>query len=297
MKGFTRDHKFVPMTDYKKVTRKSRDTKEKTKGVRLKRLTQVQVNQIKQDVLPLDKHAVMMMEFRQGQARRDRFATPLWNSMTQAERLRALNKAGVDERAMGLKLKSREELSKLPYIELPHYAKTDLGFHFFNLNREGRVRLKRNFAPEQFIEFQRNNPLQARVNKTVIKQSLNDIQNMNHNADLILDKDARAVIRNDIERVEEQLQMVYNNSDRRKLELLITLALDSISQLQRKPSIFKSTNDFTRLQNIDRRLELMKGNIDQSGAFRFGINDEALLSGSTKFREGMRDVINKKERS
>jgi len=31
MKGFTRDKKFVPMTDYKKVTRKSRDTK--TKGV------------------------------------------------------------------------------------------------------------------------------------------------------------------------------------------------------------------------------------------------------------------------
>ena len=33
MKGFTRDKKFIPMTDYKKVTRKSRDTKEKEKGV------------------------------------------------------------------------------------------------------------------------------------------------------------------------------------------------------------------------------------------------------------------------
>jgi len=33
MKGFTRDNKFIPMTDYKKVTRKSRDTKEKTQGV------------------------------------------------------------------------------------------------------------------------------------------------------------------------------------------------------------------------------------------------------------------------
>ncbi len=37
MKGFTRDNKFVPMTDYKKVTRKSRDPKAKTQGVRLKR--------------------------------------------------------------------------------------------------------------------------------------------------------------------------------------------------------------------------------------------------------------------
>ena len=41
MKGFTRDHKFVPMTDYKKVTRKSRDPKAKTQGVRLKRTTRV----------------------------------------------------------------------------------------------------------------------------------------------------------------------------------------------------------------------------------------------------------------
>ncbi len=36
-KGFTRDHKFIPMTDYKKVTRKSRDMKAKTQGVRMKR--------------------------------------------------------------------------------------------------------------------------------------------------------------------------------------------------------------------------------------------------------------------
>ena len=36
MKGFTRDHKFVPMTDYKKV-RKSRDTKTKTQGIIIER--------------------------------------------------------------------------------------------------------------------------------------------------------------------------------------------------------------------------------------------------------------------
>lgn len=37
-KGFTKDHKFHPMTDYKKVTRKSRDPKVKTDGVRFKKL-------------------------------------------------------------------------------------------------------------------------------------------------------------------------------------------------------------------------------------------------------------------
>ena len=34
MRGFTRNNKFVPMTDYKKVTRKSRDTKAKTQGIK-----------------------------------------------------------------------------------------------------------------------------------------------------------------------------------------------------------------------------------------------------------------------
>jgi hypothetical protein len=33
MKGFTRNNKFVPITDYKKVTRKSRDPEVKTQGV------------------------------------------------------------------------------------------------------------------------------------------------------------------------------------------------------------------------------------------------------------------------
>jgi len=33
LKGFTRDNKFIPMTDYKKVTRKSRDQKANTQGV------------------------------------------------------------------------------------------------------------------------------------------------------------------------------------------------------------------------------------------------------------------------
>jgi len=37
MKGFTRDHKFIPMTDYKKVTRKSRDSKTMSEGIRLRR--------------------------------------------------------------------------------------------------------------------------------------------------------------------------------------------------------------------------------------------------------------------
>ena len=37
MKGFTRDHKFVPMTDYKKVTTKSRDQHAKTQGVKIRK--------------------------------------------------------------------------------------------------------------------------------------------------------------------------------------------------------------------------------------------------------------------
>lgn len=37
MKGFTRDGKFHPITDYKKGTRKSRDRKVKTQGVEVER--------------------------------------------------------------------------------------------------------------------------------------------------------------------------------------------------------------------------------------------------------------------
>ncbi len=51
MKGFTRDHKFVPMTDYKKV-RKSRDPEAKTQGVRLKRTAKVKaVNLVPTELL------------------------------------------------------------------------------------------------------------------------------------------------------------------------------------------------------------------------------------------------------
>ena len=48
MKGFTRDKKFVPMTDYKKVTRKSRDPEVKTKGVRLRKLSKAQIKRFEQ---------------------------------------------------------------------------------------------------------------------------------------------------------------------------------------------------------------------------------------------------------
>ena len=37
MKGFTRNKKFIPMTEYKKVTRKSRDTNVKTQGIKIQR--------------------------------------------------------------------------------------------------------------------------------------------------------------------------------------------------------------------------------------------------------------------
>jgi len=60
MKGFTRDNKFIPMTDYKKVTRKSRDQKEKTTGVRFRKLTKAQIKrfeeQTKQRKIIIDAH-------------------------------------------------------------------------------------------------------------------------------------------------------------------------------------------------------------------------------------------------
>ena len=146
------DGKFHPHTDHKKGVRKSRDQSKKSEGVRMKRLTQLEVDEIKRNVLPLNKHAIMMMKFHQGLAKRDRFASPRWNSMTQAERLNALNRAGVHESAMGQKLSSREELSKLSYVELPHYAKTDLGFQIFNLNREGKVRKARDEPLQPFVK-------------------------------------------------------------------------------------------------------------------------------------------------
>jgi hypothetical protein len=48
MKGFTKDKKFIPMTDYKKV-RKSRDPKSKTKGVVIRKARQVSVNQLENE--------------------------------------------------------------------------------------------------------------------------------------------------------------------------------------------------------------------------------------------------------
>ncbi len=150
MKGFTKDGKFHPIKPYNKV-RKSRDNTTKEQGVRMKRLTQLEVDEIKKNVLPLDKTALRIMKHGQDDARRDRFANPRWNSMTQAERLNALNRAVVNESAMFQKLQSREELSKLSYHELPHYAKTDLAFNFFNLDRKGGQRKKR-FLSEDDID-------------------------------------------------------------------------------------------------------------------------------------------------
>lgn len=37
VKGFTKDHKFHPITQYKKGTRKSRDEKAKTKGIKIRK--------------------------------------------------------------------------------------------------------------------------------------------------------------------------------------------------------------------------------------------------------------------
>ncbi len=50
MKGFTRDKKFIPMTEYKKVTRKSRDSQTKLEGVRLRRDKKIPVYNTKVNV-------------------------------------------------------------------------------------------------------------------------------------------------------------------------------------------------------------------------------------------------------
>jgi len=49
MKGFTRDKKFIPMTEYKKVTRKSRDPKAKTQGVVIRKAREVSVAQLEDE--------------------------------------------------------------------------------------------------------------------------------------------------------------------------------------------------------------------------------------------------------
>lgn len=84
------------------------------------------------------KFEQMMDEEHASRKRRDDFISPKWNSMTAKERLDALNVAGVLEKDMfGNIVLTREDMVKLEYSKLPHYAKTDLAFHYFNLNRKG----------------------------------------------------------------------------------------------------------------------------------------------------------------
>ena len=104
------------------------------------RLSSEQILEIKKRVLPLTSHAKMMTKFYQENARRDRFATPRWNAMSEQQKITALEKAGVRETAMGSNLPTRKELAKRSYVKLPHYAKNDLGFHYFKLDREGNPR-------------------------------------------------------------------------------------------------------------------------------------------------------------
>ena len=122
MKGFKdKSGKFRP-TENKNGVRKSRDINIKTEGVRLQR-----------------DFGQMMEKFHQDQDRRDEYISPKWNSMTAKQRLDALNVASVIEKNMwGDIVMTREDMAKLEYDKLPHYAKTDLGFHYFKLNREGR---------------------------------------------------------------------------------------------------------------------------------------------------------------
>ncbi len=136
MKGHMQDGKFHPHSSSSGLTSKQ-ILGGKTKFA--KRLTQKQVNKIKANVLPLDSFAKQKYEFYQGLARRDRIASPKWNEMTYNQRLQALETAGVydKENMFAQSGGERKKMANLPYNKLPHHAKTDLGFHYFKLNREG----------------------------------------------------------------------------------------------------------------------------------------------------------------
>ena len=89
------------------------------------------VDEIKSKVLPLSKHAKSMYDFHQGLAKRDRVAVSKWGAMSTAKRSDALKHSRLNEND------SKDKLSKMRYVDLPHYVKTDLGFHYFKLNRSG----------------------------------------------------------------------------------------------------------------------------------------------------------------
>ncbi len=52
MKGFTRDNKFIPTTDYKKVTRKSRDQKIKNQGIKIERKAREGAKKSRENEIP-----------------------------------------------------------------------------------------------------------------------------------------------------------------------------------------------------------------------------------------------------
>jgi len=106
-----------------------KDSQRKAMFARKKR-----VDEIKSKVLPLSEHAKSMYNFHQGLAKRDRVAVSKWSAMSKTQRSGALkhsysfNKSSSDE---------QNKLSKMRYVDLPHDVKTDLGFHYFKLDRNG----------------------------------------------------------------------------------------------------------------------------------------------------------------
>lgn len=118
--------------------------------------------------------------------------------------------------------------------------------------------------------FHKRHPMQARVDKTVVKQSLNDLRiakSLSHN--MIKTKKLNVI--------EHDLRNIASNKDRDNL-------LEKIRSLQDEEIPY----------NMRRRLESIKRNIEESGAFEFGKDNSSLL-GNDDYSNSMHGVINKKE--
>jgi len=141
--------------------------------------------------------------------------------------------------------------------------------------------------------FAKNFPLQNRVNKTVTKQSLNDLDVAKSVLSGINKSSAMAI--KEIKLAENEIRRIGSNEDRNKFVLKLDLIQDDIekvrsTEIKEQPFNIRETE---RIDKADKRIESIKKNIDASGAFAFGVKNEA-LRGVGASPESMKGVINKK---
>lgn len=137
--------------------------------------------------------------------------------------------------------------------------------------------------------FAKNFPLQNRVNKTVTKQSLNDLSEASFLAEDINKVSPKAI--QEIKEAKMELREINSNEDRSKFIVKLSLIQDSLHQIDKAEPIH--AGEFERLSKADKRIESIKKNIDASGAFAFGVKNEA-LKGIGASPDSMKGVINKK---